>query len=888
MAIDRNKITKQAENFLASGKIERAIEEFLKLVDDRPDDFNMANRIGDAYLQAGRVPEAIEMFKKAGIGFERGGFQAKASAVLKKAHRTAPGDVDVAARLADLYRQTNMVKDAIAIHIEVADHFTKKGLIKRALEEFAKVVELDPKNLKNKVKLADLYNKEGMKERAVEIYLEVAESLAVEQMHTEAGQILERAKAMVSTPPVYLTQSRLAVIQKDLEAAAGYLREGLAANPRCLEILDALAEVEIQSKHPEAALEALAQIPQLPEKSLVLCERALRELAKAQRAEDALRLYQPIGREMARRGHGDLAAHTLHAGLHGHLNADAWMLLAEIAHQSGNRTDQVEALKQAHRGAMVEGNEVLAGQVAEQLGSFGVTEDQIAEAAPSDQVTFAPGPEIEPPSAFEITEVDPVRRMQIEQLQRDAEHYLRNRIMDRAQECFQKILELDPTNRDAINRVGDIIKSTGKMTAVQMHFVKQAERLVPLGHRELALELLDKAEALFPGSTRLYRRTLGLMDMQSPAPATDSGPAPIPAIALPPPTEELYPDHALPILPLEESPVSAELDEFPSFEPLLPSDIPAPIEAFEPSPEAQAPTQELAPLEEFEAPIMPELAFQDGVEESPVLDVEPLELEPLEFLKGKELPVPEEPVSAEVDEDLASSLSDIDFQLDYGSPEEAKMEIEGCLARYPRHPELLDRLDVAEAALRRLGREVKPAAKPLEESDFANSFFDLTDVLGDGLIDTGEGEEMHDATHLVEKIQTVDELFNAFREGVEQQVKGDDYDTHYNLGIAYKEMMLIEPAMEEFKKAMRDPERTLECCSMLSICEQAQGNLDAAAGWLRQGIESPGFPPEDSIGLRYDLGEILLLQGNREEALEQFREVYEMDPEYREVAARLG
>jgi len=143
---------------------------------------------------------------------------------------------------------------------------------------------------------------------------------------------------------------------------------------------------------------------------------------------------------------------------------------------------------------------------------------------------------------------------------------------------------------------------------------------------------------------------------------------------------------------------------------------------------------------------------------------------------------------------------------------------------------------------------------------------------------------MHDATNVVEKIQSIDELFNAFREGVEQQVKGDDYDTHYNLGIAYKEMMLLEPAIEEFKSAMRDPERTLECCSMLAICEQAQGNLEAACQWLRQGIEAPGFPPEDAIGLRYDLGALLQDMDRPEEAREQFQRVYDQDPEYGGVA----
>jgi tetratricopeptide (TPR) repeat protein len=243
------------------------------------------------------------------------------------------------------------------------------------------------------------------------------------------------------------------------------------------------------------------------------------------------------------------------------------------------------------------------------------------------------------------------------------------------------------------------------------------------------------------------------------------------------------------------------------------------------------------------------------------------------------------PAVTEIEEELTSALSDIDFQMDYGSPEEAKIEIENALELYPGHPELLNRLQVAEDALHRLGHQTKAPAEP--EADEGHSFFDLTDVLGDALLETGEGEEMHDATNVVEKIQSVDELFNAFREGVEQQVKGDDYDTHYNLGIAYKEMMLLEPAMEEFKKAMLDPERTLECCSMLSICELAQGNLETASEWLRKGIEAPGFPPEDAIGLRYDLGDVLVQQGKKEEAIEQFQLVSEIEPDYREVAQRL-
>lgn len=917
MAIDRTKIQKQAESFVASGRIDRAIDEFLKLLDDKPNDLLMMNRIGDLYLQAGRTKDAIDMFKRAGIGYERDGFVPKAAAVFKKARRAAPDDADVAARLADLYRQTNMIKDAIQIHIEMAEQFTKKGLLKRALEEFAQVVDLDPKNLKNKVKLADLYNKEGMKDRAAAIYLEVAEALAIEQMHSEANQILERAKTMITTPQVFLTQSRLCVIQKDLAGAAAHLREGLAANPRSAEILEALAEVEIQSKNPSKALEALAQVPQLPEKSMALCERALREMAKMGQADEGLRLFKPLGREFARRGMGEVASKSLRLAMQGFFTAEAWFQLAEIAHQSGNKQERIDALRRALEEARLKGDEGQCATALEQLRSLGISEDQIAappqalvaQAAPSAPVGTATY------AGYESTEVDPVRRIQIQQLQKDAENFVKARFMDKAQEAFSKILELDPTNRDAINRIADIIKSSGKMTAVQMHYVKTAERLAGMGAKEMALEMLDKAEALFPGSTRLYRRTLGLLDVR-PAPAPVPPPvevppaeppafeeAPSPVIALgagptaePAPIESFASDlDALIALDEDrqgfspEPPPPMELPAAPAFASALPTDSmdlsAADLQAMIPEPQVpEPPTLELEPLEP-EA-LLPEMP-----------DLEPLELEPLPFattppVAPPHMPAPlaagpvVPPVSTEVDEELASALSDIDFQLDYGSPEEAKIEIEGALETYPGHPELLQRLEMAEEALRRLGHAAKAPTQP--EAEDGHSFFDLTDVLGDALLESGEGEEMHDATNVVEKIQSVDELFNAFREGVEQQVKGDDYDTHYNLGIAYKEMMLLEPAMEEFKKAMVDPERTLECCSMLSICETVQGNLDAAAEWLRQGIDAPGFPPEDAIGLRYDLGEILLQQGRKDEALEQFQLVSEIDAEYREVSQKLA
>lgn len=966
MAIDRVKVQKQADSYMANGKVDKAIDEFKKLLEDKPDDFNLMNRLGDACLQIQRKSEAMELFRRAGLGFERQGFTNKAAAVYKKAHRAAPDDADVATRLAECYRGANMIKDAIQVHVEMADHFTKKGMLKRALDEFAQVVDLDPKNLKNKIKLADLYNKEGMKDKAADIYMEVAESLAFDQMHGEATQVLERAKAMTNVPKVFLTQSRLAIVQKDLSTAARNLREGLLLNPGSSELLEALAEVEIQAKAPERALEALGKIPQLPEKTALLCERALRDMVKVGRAEEGLNIFKSIGKEFARRGMWEQASRIINGAFQGEpAPLEAWLQLADFASQSENVQARIDALSHAHAHAVSAKDGTLQRHIEQMLSELGISPDQIQVPTQTESITLGETPDLE---IGERTEIDPIKRIELQKLEREADNLLKSRFSDKAQEIYQRILELDPTHRIAINRIAEILKSSGVLTKVQQHYVKVGERLSNVGKKHMAVEMLDMADALFPGSTRLQRRMWGLMDLpaapQQAGTATGSPgtlhpmqPPPQPGVqlggpgggyqALPSQREKGPIPVQIPPIPQITAPVFTNQSGEPITESIL-EEIPAMDELEEaaiglsgqgsqetpsmpshlilnpPQPQPSHLEEEAEGAEELDT--LEELNSLPG--RPPVMEaLPPLELEPLPFAAGKiqkpppaampgvrdtgfqtgptfqakqvqpvappafQAPVPPPvPIQAAIpstpaEDELTTILSDIDFQLDYGSPEDARNEINNALRRWPDHPELLGRLEHAEGSLKRFGHRETPTSLA-EDHDFTQSFFDLTDVLGSSIM-VGEGEEMHDATNVVEKIHTVDELFNAFREGVEQQVKGDDYETHYNLGIAYKEMLLIEPAIEEFKKAMRDPERTLECCSMLSICEQEQGNLQAAEAWLRQGINTPGFPPEDGIGLRYDLGVILLDMNRKEEAQQWFQSVYAMDPDYREVANKV-
>ena len=173
--------------------------------------------------------------------------------------------------------------------------------------------------------------------------------------------------------------------------------------------------------------------------------------------------------------------------------------------------------------------------------------------------------------------------------------------------------------------------------------------------------------------------------------------------------------------------------------------------------------------------------------------------------------------------------------------------------------------------------------QPAEEGEF----FDLAKEIDASLADDQDGRGAVAPEPLDGAGHSFDEVLAAFRKGVEQQVDEEDYDTHYNLGIAYKEMGLLDEAIGEFQFAARDPSRTLECCGILGVCFRDRGMPDLALKWYRRGLDMPGLDERKSIGLRYDMAEVYREKAEYEQALRMFTEVYGVDSNYREVSARI-
>lgn len=140
------------------------------------------------------------------------------------------------------------------------------------------------------------------------------------------------------------------------------------------------------------------------------------------------------------------------------------------------------------------------------------------------------------------------------------------------------------------------------------------------------------------------------------------------------------------------------------------------------------------------------------------------------------------------------------------------------------------------------------------------------------------------------------EIFDEFREAFEEdetQVSSGDFETHYNLGLAYKDMDLSDEAIEEFQHAVTlvapkdGTARYLQCCNLLGHCFMQKGMPKLAAMWYKKGLDAPGHTEDEYQALRFDLGLAYEQMGEIDQAVDTFTEVYGVNVLYRNVADKL-
>ncbi len=144
MSIDRAATVRQAEKLLRQGKLDQAIAEYLRLVEDQRRDWNTANLLGDLYVRAGQVEQAVEQFARMAESLCTDGFVPRASALYKKILKLQPESDRALIRAAELAAQQGLLADARAFYSTAASGRRERGDTRGALDITVRLGALDP------------------------------------------------------------------------------------------------------------------------------------------------------------------------------------------------------------------------------------------------------------------------------------------------------------------------------------------------------------------------------------------------------------------------------------------------------------------------------------------------------------------------------------------------------------------------------------------------------------------------------------------------------------------------------------------------------------------------------------------------------------------------
>ncbi|MBV9211951.1 MAG: tetratricopeptide repeat protein, partial [Acidobacteria bacterium] len=243
------------------------------------------------------------------------------------------------------------------------------------------------------------------------------------------------------------------------------------------------------------------------------------------------------------------------------------------------------------------------------------------------------------------------------------------------------------------------------------------------------------------------------------------------------------------------------------------------------------------------------------------------------------------------EEMLKQELESVDFYLEQGYTDVALGTLEMIERQFGAH-ELIDRR-------RERIKAATPTPTPEEGFEFSRSFENAA-APEESPAEVKASEPPPPAQPAQPPRPTIDPglaaIFDEFRTAVEEEEESPadgDYETHYNLGLAYKEMDLLDEAVEEFQLAAslvapRDgTPRYLQCCNLLGHCFMQKGMPRPAVMWFKRGLDAPGHTEDEYQALRYELGSAYEQMGDLDQAIDVFSEVYGVNVSYRGVADKL-
>jgi tetratricopeptide (TPR) repeat protein len=330
VAIDRDAALKQAEKLLRQGKLDGAIAEYVRLVEDQPQDWNSINALGDLYLRAGKNDKAIEHFVRIADHQFSEGFFAKSAALYKKALKLQPDHEHILMQLASIGERQGKFVDAKQYLKQVARQREARGEQRAAAECILRLGSLPESDVESKIAGAHAAQQLGDGFRAVELLKEGAFALEKEKKRNEALQLLaEAAEIDPFDAELRVRLAREFLGAGQLKQARVYLSFDTAGDDA--ELLLALATLEFAEGREEDAHVAMARVLALePDREPDIVRLAGELMAKG-RVESAFACVDAITDAALLQGDAPKAAAGLRAFVDQTPHPPAIAKLAQVA-----------------------------------------------------------------------------------------------------------------------------------------------------------------------------------------------------------------------------------------------------------------------------------------------------------------------------------------------------------------------------------------------------------------------------------------------------------------------------------------------------------------------------------------------------------------------------
>jgi pilus assembly protein FimV len=897
-----------AQIFVGDGFLTKAIAVYKRIAKLAPEEIRPLEKLADLYVQQGVMSEARPLFLQLAEIHLKNNRQPEAVGLLKKLLLAEPDNIRIQIRLADLYAAMGQPREAIEAYVSAAQRALARGDQAESEKLADKALKLEPSNLAAVIVKARSFSSQGNL--------------------TQAAQLLERVPDLEKGGEQAELLLDLFLKNVKWDQAMALALRVFEADEKNFGLAQKVAESLLESGQGEKAMTILerTRIPMIDAGEHEIVGRLLNDLsARLPRNIEPLEwLVDMYGRTSDSFRLPDALANLGDALA----AANQFERAKEVFQQLVDREPESDAAKRKLNGVLRE-----LGLVAPEQSQAMTEEPVQAGFSKQPALKVRPGvdenaPEVKAkaaPGSAEASLDDETEKF-IAQSLTDVDLFASYGLTQKAIGLLEAILRRAPGHTPTLEKLLDFVLGAGddRRTAElaaqleQIHLrrgdQRSAERFGELRRRfQRAAGLTDEelvgtttaapgtSAAAGAGSDEFAPPEIA-EDLSAPAlagasaiqansdvqevdlsdewasllvesrPAGEPAEAPAASAGSPPATFEQP--------TLEEFVIGEEAALIP------PADVPA-VAEFEVAAEPSSMSEQLDPFAEISAGILP----GHGPAEVPSIGEENVTRLPAEEPTLQEIHSHEHAAREEEIETPAPTGAEPEFELDQDY--DLVLEPEALVPAYDQRPPEIP-----------AARNAPPAGSGFASDQFLADLANEIDQLGIGELSPGFSGSTPGAT-APPAVETeapipsgesgpLKEVFDEFRAELgEMGVEDEDLETHYNLGIAFREMGLLEEAISEFQKVAKANDRgrafrySMQCCTLLGLAFMEKGQPAIAAIWYERALQTPGMDPESTLALRYDLGVAQESAGEPEAALKSFSQVYAMNIDYRDVAERI-